>query len=551
MDYRRAIDAIQNRIWPRTAAAEIEPMAVLDFRAILIGLMVPMGMTVLNLNMFGVALPAIRDSFMIEADTVAWLVIAYTLPFVIFMPLYGRLGDGLGKRRLFSVGILIFFVGSLLCLMADSLPYLFLGRVLQGIGTAGVNPLCLAVIAELFSAQERGRALATWSSMGPATGMIAPFLGGLLVDFFGWQAIFWMGISASVVALWFVRGYVPKLVPKSEPEFLQQFDWVGMALLSGAIIMLVAYLSSRSLTGVEPLQDWRLAVATLVLGLSFWLWERRHAHPLIPLDLFQVPNFSRTSIVAGLRMILMSSESFLIPLYLTDIYDIPSTQVGMLITLQAASLLFAMRYGARLVERWGQRGPVMMGFAIQALAMTYFANLPPTVPVWGAAVGIAIHGGAAGLSLAVLHRMALDNVPANRAGAAAGLYSTVRFFGSIIGATIGGVILTQALDYFVHPVDAYHLVFGCWAGVAVLAVVLIWSARGGEGGDDWVVGVLGIRFGAFCANRFSLLKDLPRSLKLPGRGMTYRVLCIVTFLWVRQSAQRGRGGGGWGTALLR
>jgi EmrB/QacA subfamily drug resistance transporter len=478
MNYRRAIDAVQHRLWPRsTAGAKIEPIAGWDLRAVLIGVMVPMGMTVLNLTMFGVALPAIRDSFKLEADTVAWLVTSYTLPFVMFMPLYGRLGDGLGKRRLFSIGIILFFIGTMLCLITESLELLILGRVIQGIGTAGVNPLCIAVIAELFPDRERGRALATWSSTGPATGMIAPFMGGILVDHFGWQSMFWTGILASVVALWVVRRYVPRLAPKPQPGFLRNFDWLGLALLSGAIVMLVAYLSSRSLTGVEPLQDWRLALATVVLGLGFWAWERRHAHPLVPLNLFAVPNFSRTSLAAGLRMILMSSEGFLIPLYLTDIYGVSSTQIGMLITLQAGALLAAVRLGGPLADRWSRRLPVMIGFTIQALIMIYFANLPVTLPLWGPALGIAIHGGAAGLSLAVLHRLAMDDVPVSHSGAAAGLYSMMRFFGSIIGATIGGVILRQALDYYASPLDAYHLAFWCWAAVAMLAVVVIWPVR--------------------------------------------------------------------------
>jgi EmrB/QacA subfamily drug resistance transporter len=471
------MDAVQDRLWPRAAAEEMESASDWDLRGLLIGLMVPTAMTVLNLTMFGVALPAIRDSFRIEADTVAWLVTAYTLPFVMFMPLYGRMGDGFGKRRLFSVGIVIFFAGTLFCLLAENLTFLILGRVLQGIGTAGVNPLCIAIIAELFPDHERGRALATWSSTGPATGMIAPFVGGLLVDFFGWQSMFWTGILAAAVALWVVRTYVPRLLPKAEPHFLQKFDWMGMALLGGAIIMLVAYLSSRSLTGVEPLQDWRLALATAGFCVAFWYWERRHEHPLIPFDLFAVPNFSRASLAAGLRMILMSSEGFLIPLYLTDIYGVSGTQIGMLIMLQAAALLLAVRYGGKLADRWSRRRPVLIGFAVQAAMMSYFASLPPSVPLWGPAIGIALHGGGAGLSLAVLHRLSMDNVPANRSGAAAGLYSMMRFFGSIIGATIGGVILTQALYYFEEPVDAYHLTFACWAAVAVLAAITIWPAR--------------------------------------------------------------------------
>lgn len=493
MDYRRTIDAVQDRLWPRTKAVEAAAEAAAesaaagnavlaepsekDLRAILIGLMVPMAMTVLNMTMFGVALPDIRDSFGIEADTAAWLVSAYSLPFVVFMPFYGRLGDGLGKRRLFTIGILIFFIGTLFCLTANNMILLILGRMLQGMGTGGVNPLCLAVITDLFPPKERGRALASWSSTGPATGMIGPVLGGLLLDSFGWQSMFWMGILASLAALWFVRGYVPRLQPKVDASFLRKFDWIGMVLLSGAIILLVAYLSSRSLTGVDPLLDWRLALATVVFSVGFWAWERRRNDPLISFDLFAVPNFGRSSLVATLRMVLMSCQSFLIPLFLADIYGMPGTQIGLLLTLQAGSLLATVRYGGLLADRWSRRWPVMIGFGTQAIGMLYFASLPADLPLWWPAIGMVLHGGGAGLSLAVLHRLALDNVPAERSGSAAGLYSMIRFFGSIIGATIGGVILTQALNYFEHPVDAYHVTFACWALVGVLAIVLAFPTR--------------------------------------------------------------------------
>lgn len=252
MDNRQAIATVHDHLWPRPEAGRgAAPTAAIppwDSRAILVGLMAPMGMTVLNLSMFGVALPFIRDSFQADPDTVAWLVTAYTLPFVMFMPLYGRLGDGLGKRRLFTIGILLFSVGTVLCLFAPTMAVLILGRVIQGAGTAGVNPLCIAIISELFPANERGKAMGTWSSTGPATSMIGPFLGGFLIDQWGWHTIFLPGLLASGVALVVVRGQVPKLAPKVQPGFLRTFDWIGMALLSGAIMSVVAYLSSRSLT---------------------------------------------------------------------------------------------------------------------------------------------------------------------------------------------------------------------------------------------------------------------------------------------------------------
>jgi EmrB/QacA subfamily drug resistance transporter len=439
--------------------------------------MVPTAMTVLNQTMFGVALPAIRDSFQLEADIVAWLVTAYTLPFVLFMPLYGRLGDGLGKRRLFTVGILFFFAGTLLCLLATTLGWLVVGRVLQGIGTAGVNPLCIATIAEVFPRSERGRALATWSSMGPATGMMAPFMGGFLVEHFGWQSLFWTGIAAAIAAFVAARGRLPKLAPIHQPGFLRHFDWVGMGLLSGTIVCLVAYLSSRALTGVEPLHDWRLAAGTLVFTAALLVWERRHPSPLVPLGLFRGRGFALGSLAAALRMVLMSSDGFLLPLFLTDVYGISSGGLGLAMTLHAGALLVTVRYSGRLADRRGRRLPVMLGFGSQALVFVLLANLPPDAPLWVPFLGITLHGGAAGMSLAVLHRIAMDDVATELAGAAAGLYSMVRFFGSVIGATIGGVILAQALATLPYVADAYHVAFICWAAVAVLALLIVWRVR--------------------------------------------------------------------------
>jgi MFS family permease len=146
-------------------------------------------------------------------------------------------------------------------------------------------------------------------------------------------------------------------------------------------------------------------------------------------------------------------------------------------TLHAGALLVTVRYSGRLADRRGRRLPVMLGFGSQALVFVLLANLPPDAPLWVPFLGITLHGGAAGMSLAVLHRIAMDDVATELAGAAAGLYSMVRFFGSVIGATIGGVILAQALATLPYVADAYHVAFICWAAVAVLALLIVWRVR--------------------------------------------------------------------------
>ena len=490
MNYRQTVAFLRRRLRPNNATG-IDPATIdapttdvapidkavppWDLRALLIGLMVPMGMTVLNLSMFGVAVPFIRDSFRAEADTMAWLVSAYTLPFVMFMPLYGRLSDGLGKRRLFTIGILLFFIGTVMCLMAPTLAVLLIGRVIQGVGTAGVNPLCIAIISELFPDSERGRALGTWSSTGPATAMVGPFLGGFLIDQFGWQSMFWPGILAAVVALFVVRGWVPKLAPKAQPGFLRHFDWIGMTLVGGAIVSFVMYLSSRSLTGVEPLQDWRLGLTTLALTIGFLGWERRYEMPLVPLGLFRIRDFSLASFAALIRMFLMSSQGFLIPLYMADIYGLSGSALGFVMTIHAGSLLATVRWSGLLGDRWSRRWPVVLGLSAQVGIMLLFAFLPERTPLWLAGVALMVHGAAAGMSLAVLTRTAMDPVPPEQSGAAAGLYSMVRFFGAIVGTTLGGVVLTQAQASQPTVMGAYHVGFLFVAGVGLFGILTAWN----------------------------------------------------------------------------
>ena len=174
---------------PASTATAAPDQSTRPLWGLLIGLMLPVGMTTFNMSMFGVALPTVRDVFGAEADLTAWLLTAYSLPFVIFMPLYGKLGDSLGKARLFQSGIVLFFVGTLVCLLARNLPQLLIGRILQGTGTAGFYPLCIAIIAERFPPAQQGRAMGTWSSVAPGAAMLGPLLGGFAVEHLGWNYV--------------------------------------------------------------------------------------------------------------------------------------------------------------------------------------------------------------------------------------------------------------------------------------------------------------------------------------------------------------------------
>ena len=457
-----------------STAATTPDQPVRPLWGLLIGLMIPVGMTTFNMSMFGVALPTIRDAFGAEADSVAWLVTAYSLPFVIFMPLYGKLGDSLGKARLFQSGIVVFFIGTLVCLLSRNLPQLMIGRILQGMGTAGFYPLCIAIIAERFPPAQQGRALGTWSSVAPGAAMLGPVLGGFAVDHLGWNYVFLPSLLVGVIALWVVYRQVPAQRPVSG-EGLQDFDWPGAAFLGGTLVFAMFYLSSRTVSGVESLRDWRFLAVAVGLGFLFWRRESRTAKPLINFALYRRKNFGVASMAAGCRMIIMHTVNFLHVLYLTDVYGLDATQLGLFTTVFAGAVLATTRLGGQLADRIHSRWIVGASFVIQCTALTGLALLSPTL--LGAGALILVQGLGGGLALAALHRVAMEGVPTAESGAAAGLYSTARFGGGVIGATVAGVALHQALRFAPGPTEAFQWVFATAAVISLASLVVAWKLQ--------------------------------------------------------------------------
>ena len=445
--------------------------------AALIGLMMPFIMLVLNLSMIGVALPSIRSSFGVEADLVAWVVTAYTLPYVILMPLYGRLGDALGKRRLFMAGVMAFILGTGINLLADRLPLLMLGRAIQGAGAAGISPLAIAMISELFPVGERGGALGAWNSVGPVGSVAGNLLAGSLIGTLGWHGIFAPVLFVGLAALLAVWALVPPVRANAQPRFVHTLDWGGALLLGAGITSLLFYVSSKPITGVAPLRDWRLLAMTLLLLTIFILWEKRLANPFVSLDIFSHGSFTRASLCVAVRMFTMSGATFLMPLYLADVQGLNAVSTGLTLMAHAAGLFPTMRLSGKLADRWGSRRPVVLGMSVQMSAMAYFALLGGGTALGLVVIGLVAHGLGAGLALPALHRAALSGVPQRRIGVAAGLYSMIRFCGTVLGAALQGVLLQQGLDRGLLTVDAYRVCFWCIVAIAFLGVIMALKLR--------------------------------------------------------------------------
>ncbi len=434
--------------------------------------MVPFMMIVVNNAMFNVALPVIRKTFAMKADTTAWLAAAYTLPFMLFMPLFGRLGDALGKKTLFLLGIVIFNAGTILCMAATTIPMVMVGRIIQGIGGGSVHPMCMSIITDHFEPREHGNALGTWNSIGPITGLLGPALGGILIDVFGWRIVYLPILVTGVCTFIVIKlSIVSDREPRTQFSF-RSFDWWGVLFLCLMVVSLVFFTSSRPITGVPPFQDWRIGIAAVVTAVLFIGRQLRRDDPFVDLSIFKNRMFTRASLGVSIRMFTMSAINILVPLYLFDILNFKATSTGLILMLHAGFLLITMKIGGTIADRWTMGPAVALGLLTQAIMMVFLGLLPQGIHPSFVFIVVAAHGLGAGFSLASLHKAAMGNTTKEQSASAAGLYSMIRFAGVLFGTALGGVILQTGFDRGLPMLKAYQVSFLVFAGVALIGVIL-------------------------------------------------------------------------------
>jgi MFS family permease len=401
------------------------------------------------------------------------------------MPLYGRLGDDLGIRRMMLLGAGVFLTGTTVSALSQSLPLLLLGRFIQGLGASGMVPLAIAMISRVFPVETRGRALGQWNSVGPLAGMTGTLLGGVIIDTLGWRSTFFMPLLAGFVAVYMVRRTVRSPTHDMQSDALRDFDWLGVLLLSATLTALLFYITSRPITGRPSLTDWRLLLATVVLLATFVWHERRltTTAPFIDLAILTDGAYRKACIAAATRMFVMSGSAFLIPLFLADIKGLNATATGLIFMLRAAALFPTMYVGGRVTDRWGSRLPITLGLSVQAASIGLLILSGPGEGLVWVVVGLIITGLGAGVALPALHHAAMSGQEGERGGAAAGLYSMIRFWGMMLGTALAGVLLQYLLDQGLVPLVSYRLAYVSTIIVGLIGVAIAFTLPGKQKND--------------------------------------------------------------------
>lgn len=403
----------------------------------------------LDQTIVGTALPRIVADLK-GFDLYAWVATAYMLASVITIPIFGRLGDLFGRKPFLIAAILLFTGASVLCGFATSMLLLVMARGLQGIGGGILIGTVFATVADLFpNPKLRLRWLVFVTSAFGLANMVGPTLGGMLTQYGGWRLVFFVNVPVGVVSLLFVQRFLPPLrhLRSKGPVRL---DWLGafvIAVTFGALQLLIELFPKHGIDTITTM----LAVVAASFALTLWLWERRIAYPIIPVDMLLDRKLFALFAMSVLGGFALFSLVFYVPLLFQGGYAMSAHDSGMLITPLLLGTTIGSVVNNRIVTRIRRANGIMyVGFALSALACLSVVVLRGTEPhlVWMSCMGIS--GLGLGLVATSLTICSQQIVARDQLGAATALLQSLRTFGGMLGTVMTGALLGHLYTQGVH-----------------------------------------------------------------------------------------------------
>lgn len=416
----------------------------------------------LNSTMLAVALPSIIEEFEVGLATSGWLITGYLIAMASLLPLGGKIGDRFGRRNVVLVGLVLFGSASIAAGLSQNLPTLLVFRIMQGVAGALITPNTNALIRESVPEARRGMA---YGILGAVIGVAAgagPPIGGGLVEIAGWRAAFFFNVVVIVPAV--ILGW--RILPKSKSfGSFGQFDIIGalgLPAILTAMVSLLLYVAQ----GGDALV---LAAGVPVIGLAmiaFGWHEARHPDPVFQPRIFRNRSFAAAS--SGIALANLSMYSLLIgvPLFLASRDGASAMKTGLVLTTMTFGMIVMSVVAGRMLDRHGRKLPTAVGLVISAIGAAPIAILGADISVAALILGLIFVGIGLGLAMTGLQTTSVESVEDHQVGAAAGVYATSRYMGSILGsAIIAGVIGAEVGD-----IGNIGLVFYVSFIAAILAV---------------------------------------------------------------------------------
>ncbi|MER6353956.1 MFS transporter [Streptomyces sp. NPDC001634] len=426
------------RLHPAPADESVRGSVLISIGALLLGML----LAALDQTIVSTALPTIVSDLG-GLEHLSWVVTAYLLASTAATPLWGKLGDQYGRKKLFQAAIVIFLIGSALCGMAQNMPELIAFRALQGLGGGGLMVLSMAIVGDIVSPRERGRYQGLFGAVFGTTSVLGPLLGGLFTQHLSWRWVFYVNLPVGVVAL-LVIAAVLQIPRKAERHVI---DYLGTFLIASVAtcLVLVASLGGTTWSWTSP-QIIGLGVLGAVLLVAFVLVERRAAEPVLPLKLFRVRTFTLSAVISFIVGFAMFGAMTYLPTFLQIVQGISPTLSGVHMLPMVVGMLLSSTASGQIVSRTGRwKVFPVAGTAVTTIGLLLLHQLDENSSTAEMSGYFFVFGLGLGLVMQVLVLIVQNAVAYEDLGVATSGATFFRSIGASFGVAVFGTIFASRL----------------------------------------------------------------------------------------------------------
>lgn len=398
----------------------------------------------LDQTIVNLALPKIIEDFGITVSSAGWIATAYILANAVFVPIWGKLGDKIGRKKVYLLGFSIFIVGSVLAGLAWNLSSMIVFRIIQAIAGSADYPTAMAIIAVTFKeGKERAQALGIWSASFAAAAVFGPLIGGPLVDNFGWRSVFLInlpvGIIGAIMALVFINE------SRSEQKVFK-FDFSGALTLGGVLTALVLVLEKGLTWGWFSGKSFACYFIMLILGIIFYLVESKAEDPIVDLKFFKNNVFVATLVNNFVVFMGMMGSIFLIPIFVQTFLGYNATQTGYLFMPMAFMMVLASPLGGALTGKVQSRYVIFASTLVAAVGLYWFSFLDPKSSAWDIILPLSVMAFGLGFGMAQRTNIVASAVPPEEIGIASSILALARNIAGAFGIAVFGTILNNGIS---------------------------------------------------------------------------------------------------------
>ncbi len=407
----------------------------------------------LDQTIVNLAVPKIIDAFAITVSTAGWIATAYILANAVFVPIWGKLGDTIGRKKVYIMGFSIFILGSVLAAFSWNFASLIVFRVVQAIASSADYPTAMAILAVTFPrGRERAQALGIWSSVFGASSVIGPLIGGPLIDAFGWRSIFMVNLPVGLIGLGMALAFIKE---STSDRKTVSFDWWGALTLGTALSAIVLVLDQGVTWGWFSSASLACYGVALLFMAVFIVIERVHPEPIVDLHFFSNGVFVNTLVNNFITFMGLMGSVFLIPVFAQQFLGLDATGTGYLFIPMAFALLAAAPLGGILVGKVKPNYVIFASTLVGAIGVFLFTALDPRSTALAIIIPMTIMAFGLGFGMAQRTSIITLVVPENEMGAASAVLALVRNISGAFGIALFATILNGAVTSNILTIAAH------------------------------------------------------------------------------------------------